>query len=54
MKRNFCNANTNEGVRIVRQRSESDCIYNRTWGYNRGEIWVDRGCRADIEIGGRY
>ncbi len=54
MKRNVCHANTGQGVRIVRQRSESRCIYNRTWGYNRGRIWVDRGCRADFEIGGHY
>ena len=54
MDRNFCNANTSQGVRIIRQRSDSDCIYNRTWGYDRSRIWVDRGCRADFEIGGRY
>jgi Protein of unknown function (DUF3011) len=52
--RNFCNANTGQGVRIIRQRSDSDCIYNRTWGYDRSRIWVDRGCRADFEIGGHY
>jgi hypothetical protein len=52
--RNFCNANTNQGVRIIRQRSESDCIYNRTWGFDRSRIWVDRGCRADFSVGGRY
>ena len=54
MRRNFCKANTGQGVRIIRQRSESDCIYNRTWGYDRNGIWVDRGCRADFEISSRY
>ena len=54
MNRKTCSANTSQGVRIVRQRSDSDCIYNRTWGYGRGQIWVDRGCRGDFEIGGRY
>lgn len=53
-RRNFCGANTKAGVRIIRQRSDSDCIYNRTWGYDRKGVWVDRGCRADFEIGGRY
>jgi Protein of unknown function (DUF3011) len=51
MSRNFCNADTRNGVRIIRQRSDSDCIYGRTWGYDRSRIWVDRGCRADFEIG---
>jgi len=52
MRRNFCSVNTRGGVRLVRQRSDADCVYGRTWGYDRGGIWVDRGCRADFEVGG--
>jgi hypothetical protein len=51
MGRHNCPANTRGGVRLVRQRSDADCIYNRTWGYDRRGIWVDRGCRADFEVG---
>jgi hypothetical protein len=50
MQRNFCPMDTRDGVFIIRQRSEADCVYNRTWGYDRDRIWVDRGCRADFEI----
>jgi hypothetical protein len=50
MQRNFCAVNTLDGVFIVRQRSEADCVFNRTWGYDRDRIWVDRGCRADFEV----
>jgi DUF3011 family protein len=50
MMRNTCPANTRDGVFIIRQRSQSDCVYNRTWGFDREHIWVDRGCRADFEI----
>ena len=50
-RRNVCPINTHGGVRLVRQRSDSDCIYNNTWGYDRRGIWVDRGCRADFEVG---
>ena len=50
MNRNFCRADTRDGVFIIRQRSEADCVFNRTWGYDRDRIWVDRGCRADFEI----
>jgi hypothetical protein len=50
MQRNFCATDTLDGVFIVRQRSEADCVFNRTWGYDRERIWVDRGCRADFEI----
>jgi len=52
-KRNYCNANTNGGVRLVNQRSGSPCIQGQTWGYNQDAIWVDRGCRADFAVG-RY
>jgi hypothetical protein len=50
MNRNFCQVDTRDGVFIIRQRSEADCVFNRTWGYDRDRIWVDHGCRADFEI----
>ena len=49
--RDDCPVATHGGVRLVRQRSDSDCVYNSTWGYDRRGIWVDRGCRADFEVG---
>lgn len=33
-------------VEIVEQYSSSQCVEGRSWGRNRGGIWVDRGCRA--------
>jgi hypothetical protein len=41
---------------IVHQNSQSDCIRNRTWGYDResGRIWVDHGCRAVFAEGARW
>jgi Protein of unknown function (DUF3011) len=53
-KRNYCNANTRNGVRMVNQRSGSPCIQDQTWGYNQNSIWVDRGCRADFALGGGW
>jgi len=50
-RRNNCSANTSRGVRLIRQRSNSDCIYGQTWGTAKSFIWVDRGCRADFEVG---
>ncbi|HWY43482.1 MAG TPA: DUF3011 domain-containing protein [Candidatus Sulfotelmatobacter sp.] len=52
MRWHACQADTSSGVRLLRQRSEADCIYGTTWGYDDRGIWVDRGCRADFEIGG--
>jgi Protein of unknown function (DUF3011) len=45
-----CNANTQGGVRLVRQISGSPCQEGSTWGYDSRGIWVDRGCRAEFEI----
>jgi hypothetical protein len=50
MRRHGCSVDTREGVFIIRQRSEADCIFGRTWGYDRRGIWVDGGCRADFEV----
>lgn len=37
-------------VELVRQFSDDDCSYNRNWGYDRRQIWVDDGCRAEFVI----
>ena len=31
---------------LIEQISRTACVEGRTWGYRRGEIWVDQGCRA--------
>jgi hypothetical protein len=54
MRRHYCAADTRGNVRLVRQRSEAQCVYGRTWGYDANGIWVDRGCRADFEVGSYY
>jgi hypothetical protein len=51
-KRNYCNADTSRGVSLSRQISGSPCVQGQSWGYNRGQIWVDRGCRADFRLAG--
>lgn len=31
---------------VHRQLSDARCTWGSTWGMERGDIWVDRGCRA--------
>ena len=50
MGRNFCRVAIRRGVRLIKQRSGSPCREGETWGYDRGGIWVDRGCRADFAV----
>jgi len=49
-RRTFCEANTRNGVVLLRQRGERECREGQNWGYDRRGIWVDRGCRADFEV----
>ncbi|MDR0182307.1 DUF3011 domain-containing protein [Lysobacter arvi] len=46
-----CAADTRGGVQLLRQVSKASCIEGRTWGYDRGGIWVNDGCRAEFALG---
>jgi Protein of unknown function (DUF3011) len=48
--RHYCPADTRGGVRLLKQRSDSACNQGYSWGFDRGGIWVDRGCRADFIV----
>ena len=45
-----CSVDTRSGVHLTRQLSRVDCVFGRTWGYNRNEIWVRDGCRAEFSV----
>ena len=40
--------NRRSQVEIRRQLSNAACIYGRSWGVDRNQLWVDDGCRADF------
>lgn len=46
-----CPADTSDGVRLSQQLSTKGCWENDTWGFDRNKIWVDRGCRAQFQVG---
>jgi len=48
-----CPVDTKGGVRLSRQLSAQGCWQNDTWGFDRHQIWVDRGCRAEFQVGGQ-
>jgi hypothetical protein len=41
----------NNGVRLVRQLSDTPCIEGRNWGVSRNGVWVSGGCRAEFVVG---
>jgi hypothetical protein len=51
-KRRYCQADTRGGLRLIRSTGGSACIYDKTWGYDAGGVWVERKCQAEFETGG--
>ncbi len=49
-QRHYCPADTRGGVQLLKQRSDSPCQQGYSWGFDRGGVWVDRGCRADFTV----
>lgn len=45
-----CRIPAARGVDIVRQLSRGHCEIGYSWGWNRGVVWVDRGCRAEFVV----
>ncbi len=44
-----CSASTQGYARLVSQRSSAACVQGRTWGYDRGGVWVNKGCSGVFE-----
>ena len=47
----YCRADTQNRVELVRQISGSRCDQGYSWGFDFRGIWVDRGCRAQFNYG---
>ena len=50
-RRKVCLADTSNGVKLVRQRSDAKCKEGSSWGHDARGIWVDKGCEADFVVG---
>ncbi|HVE69728.1 MAG TPA: DUF3011 domain-containing protein [Thermoanaerobaculia bacterium] len=51
-RRNHCAVSTTNGVRLLRQTSDSNCVFNSTWGVDGNGVWVTNGCRGEFALGG--
>jgi hypothetical protein len=40
-------------AQLIHQDSDTRCERGRNWGFERGAIWVDRGCRGRFVAAGR-
>ncbi len=46
----FCAVNGRGQVMLTRQLSRAACIEGRSWGRDRGGVWVSNGCRAEFSV----
>jgi len=55
-RNNFCQVDVGGRGRVYleRQESSSPCQEGRTWGWNRGGVWVVQGCRGVFAIDRRW
>lgn len=42
----YCPVRIGSEAELVQQLSTSNCRFKKSWGYDRGGIWVDQGCAA--------
>ena len=50
-QRQHCPANTNAGIVMLRQNSETSCLLGRNWGYDAQGVWVSEGCGGEFATG---
>ena len=50
-QRQHCAANTNAGIVMLRQSSETSCLLGRNWGYDAQGVWVSEGCGGEFATG---
>lgn len=50
-QRQHCPANTNAGIVMLHQSSETNCLLGRNWGYDAQGVWVSEGCGGDFATG---
>lgn len=46
----FCPTGRLRGAELVNQRSQAQCAYGTSWGYQDDGVWVDRGCAAEFAL----
>jgi hypothetical protein len=48
--RRYCDADTRNGVELIRQRGTARCERGYSWDYDARGVWVDHGCQAEFRL----
>ncbi|HUL34925.1 MAG TPA: DUF3011 domain-containing protein [Candidatus Eisenbacteria bacterium] len=51
-RRNFCQVDARGGAVLRTTLGHQPCTLGKSWDYNEGGLWVDRGCRGVFEAEG--
>lgn len=51
LRYSYCRAETGDRVELVRDHGIFRCVQDRSWGYDRHGVWVDRGCDGEFRVG---
>ncbi len=46
----YCPVGVGRDVDLARQLSKTPCRFEYSWGFDRGGVWVDRGCAAEFAV----
>jgi hypothetical protein len=46
----YCPVGVGRDVDLARQLSKTPCRFDYSWGFDRGGVWVDRGCAAEFVV----
>lgn len=48
--RQYCRSDISNGVQMVRQLGDTECVEGYNWGRDEHGVWVDHGCRAEFMV----
>lgn len=51
MRYQYCRADTDNQVRLEKQRSFFECRQGYSWGHDDHGVWVDHGCDGEFRVG---
>jgi predicted porin len=51
-ERRVCNADTSQGVALLRPMGDATCLLGKNWGYDDASVWVSNGCGGQFAVAG--
>ena len=49
-ERSHCEANTSNGVKLLKSTGTQGCVLGKSWGYDDKGVWVSDGCSGEFDV----